>query len=374
MGLNHSPSIVTNGLVCAFDMLNTKKSWKGAPTTNLVSNFNLGPIYSNVSTFDNSYSLTAPDGSTGWSSILNAGCTNPHLAYFPYTSLTNGITYTASIELFNPISPGLTIGVDGTNGITYSNIPQGYSKYKYTFNPPVNGVYNIFFCSYDFISNAVYSPARLIYFKNPQIEQQLVATPFVNGTRSNTQSLIDLTGNNIITANSITPNDDGSFSFNGTSDYLTLGSNLVPGLGDFTVSVWFNKSEIAANKYIWDFGSNGGTLCGPTPLRYYNPTVDTGSLLYTNGPVININTWYNIVVSRIAGITSLYSNGILIGSEPDAGNIGTWGSLLTIGNYGGGGNYFYQGQISNFMVYKGVGLTAAQVQQNFNALRGRYNI
>ena len=35
MSLGHLPSIVTNGLVLYYDMNNTKKSWKGAPTVNL---------------------------------------------------------------------------------------------------------------------------------------------------------------------------------------------------------------------------------------------------------------------------------------------------------------------------------------------------
>ena len=36
MALAHSPQVVTNGLVYYHDMGNTQKSWKGAPTTNLV--------------------------------------------------------------------------------------------------------------------------------------------------------------------------------------------------------------------------------------------------------------------------------------------------------------------------------------------------
>ena len=34
MSLTHSPKIVTDGLVMYYDMSNTKKSWKGYPTTN----------------------------------------------------------------------------------------------------------------------------------------------------------------------------------------------------------------------------------------------------------------------------------------------------------------------------------------------------
>jgi hypothetical protein len=63
----------------------------------------------------------------------------------------------------------------------------------------------------------------------------------------------------------------------------------------------------------------------------------------------------------------------LITSAADAGDIGSWGTALTIGNYGGGGNYYHYGYMSIFMVYN-VGLTAAQVSQNYNAIRGRYGI
>ena len=37
MALAHSPKIATDGLVFAYDMGNTRKSWRGAPTTNLIT-------------------------------------------------------------------------------------------------------------------------------------------------------------------------------------------------------------------------------------------------------------------------------------------------------------------------------------------------
>lgn len=46
MALAHSPSVVTNGLVFYYDMNNYKKSWNGAPTTNLVGDSM--SIYNNV--------------------------------------------------------------------------------------------------------------------------------------------------------------------------------------------------------------------------------------------------------------------------------------------------------------------------------------
>ena len=163
-----------------------------------------------------------------------------------------------------------------------------------------------------------------------------------------------------------------SVLFDGTDDYATVSNNISPGTGDFAVSVFVYKTDTITNRYVWDFGSNGGTLSSGTSItagfRYYNPTVG-----YILGPTHTVNTWYNLVVSRISGITYFYSNGSLVNSAADTGNIGFWGTTLNIGRYGGGGN-IHLGSISNLFVYKGIGLTAAQVLQNFNALRGRYGL
>ena len=185
-------------------------------------------------------------------------------------------------------------------------------------------------------------------------------------------------GNNGTLVNSPTFNSSngGYLVFNGANQYGTISNNTTPGTGNFAVSVWVYKTELTANRYIWDFGSNGGTLTsgGGTGGRfvYYNPTIGIGSVLYTSGPVHNINTWYNIVISRISGTTSFYSNSSLIVSAADSGNIGSWGTTLTIGNYGGGGAFYHQGRISNLLVYKNKGLSASEISQNYNALKSRY--
>ena len=218
-----------------------------------------------------------------------------------------------------------------------------------------------------------------------QVEQKSYVTNFVAGTRGTTVATgggwadLSANGNNGELLNGVRENSNnlGSLVFDGVDDYVTVSNNISPGTGDFAVSVWVYKTETTVNRYVWDFGSNGGTLASGTSqgsgFRYYNPTIGVSSL-YTSGPVHNINTWYNIVISRISGTTYFYSNGSLIVSAADAGNIGSWGTALTIGNYGGGGSYCHQGNISNLLVYKNKGLTAAEIQQNFNATRSRYGL
>ena len=187
--------------------------------------------------------------------------------------------------------------------------------------------------------------------------------------RGNTGTLVNGVG--------YSASNGGSLSFDGSDDYVQISNNVSPGTGDFAISVWVYKTETVTNRYIWDFGSNGGTFSSGTSIaqgfRYYNPTLGA-SVLYTSGPVHNINTWYNIVISRISGTTYFYSNGSLINSVADAGNIGSWGTTLYIGRYGGSGGYEHQGSISSFLVYKGKGLTATEIQQNYNALKGRFGL
>lgn len=168
----------------------------------------------------------------------------------------------------------------------------------------------------------------------------------------------------------------GGVVFDGIDDYAIVSNNITPGTGNFTVSVWTYKTETVNNTYIWDFGANGGTLSSGTSIspgfRYYNPTSGIGNALYTSGPQHIINTWYNIVISRISSVTYFYSNGILIVSGSDNGNIGSWGTTFNIGRYGGGG-YTHKGNISSILVYN-KGLTQSEIQQNFNATRARYNV
>lgn len=168
----------------------------------------------------------------------------------------------------------------------------------------------------------------------------------------------------------------GSMVFDGINDYVTVTNDVTSGLNDFAVSTWVYKTEITANRYIFDFGSNGGCLASTASgnFRYYNGTTGISSSLYTSGPLCLINTWFNIVISRISGVTYFYSNSELITSATDLGNIGSWGTTLTIGNYGGGSSYYLQGYLPNILVYKNKGLSALEVKRNFNATRSRYGI
>ena len=262
----------------------------------------------------------------------------------------NGISQ-GSTSAYMPTGFGTSAYIGTYNGSTGENvngkiygyrIVSGSPVYTQTFTPPIR------------VSNI--SGTQLIIAQDGG---------FVNGAQ--TSVVATPSGNTYANI------DSSHMKFDGVDDYSTVSNNITPGTGNFAVSVWVFKTETVANRYVWDFGSNGGTLASGTSVsqgfRYYNP-----SLYLTAGPIHNINTWYNIVISRISGTTYFYSNGSLITSGADSGNIGSWGTTFNIGRYGGGSGYEHQGRLSSLLVYKDKGLTAAEVLQNFNATRGRYGI
>ena len=146
--------------------------------------------------------------------------------------------------------------------------------------------------------------------------------------------------------------------FNGSSQTLSIASSsdFGYGTGDFTWEGWFNSASFASgNNYLLDHGSNGGVIqYQGGVLRYYNPTIGVGGALYTTGFGSGLSTgrWYHFAAVRQSGITKLYLDGVLSVSAADSHNYAT--NNFTVGNYGGGGPYYWNGYLQDFRVYKGV--------------------
>ena len=184
-------------------------------------------------------------------------------------------------------------------------------------------------------------------------------------------ALVDLTGNNTIAASSLTYASDNTFSFNGSNDKLTLNTNtLLSGAQNYTIDAVFKISASGAD-YI--FGNYGvGNYGG---LEYYvfqnklNNYISGNTQSATN---LVANQWYISSVVRNGTTITHYLNGQPDGSSTNGASI-TTNNPFTIGN---GHNYTseaFSGNIASVKVYNRA-LSAAEIQQNFNATRGRYGI
>ena len=152
------------------------------------------------------------------------------------------------------------------------------------------------------------------------------------------------------------------------SEWRLIGSNTITywanGVGDS------NRTVVGYEKGSWrgyQLLSNGVAYSGSDGSNDLNVSFTKAS-----------NDWVMLawVIDRSAGFYYLYRNGILQTSSaithPDLSSSFSGGNL-TIGSSAGSATRFYTGSISSVSFYTRA-LSAAEVQQNFNAIRGRYGI
>jgi hypothetical protein len=373
MSLTHSPTTVTSGLVFNYDM-SSIRSFKGPPTTNLVSNAATMSGFSNygsgpVSTFVTEF------GTTGWR-MNSAGSWNGTLTGITIPT-TGTYTFSAWYRYWggSDNNNGATCYVSGWGGgdsaatIDKSKIGQ-WQRISITLNVTTASC-TLYLISYGGTNGADNSTWDVTM---PQVEAGSFATPWVDVVRPNTQSVMDLTNNNTITANSLTYASDNTFSFNGSNDKLTLGTNtLISGAQDYTIDAVFRTSAAGSVDYI--FGNYGVSAGAGGGLEYYvyqnrlNNYISGNSQSLTN---LNANQWYISSVVRNGTTITHYLNGQPDGSNSLGASIATV-NPFTIGNGHDYTSEAFGGTIAAVKVYNRA-LTAAEVQQNFAALRVRFGI
>lgn len=374
--LSHSPQIVTNGLVFAYDMGNTKKSWKGAPTTNLLTNLANLVSWGNTNALITPNAALAPDG-TFTANTVTFSSVSPIARVFQDTSVTsvNGVVYTSSIYLKSNVPATIILSVQRSGpldveGIT-CNVTTTWQRFTFTHSGVFTGNTSVRFAIYSYTSDVI---GPTFYVWSPQLEVGSFATPFVNGTRSNTQSIVDMVGGNSITTTSLTYASDGTFSWAAGVDarLQAVSSNFAFGTGDFTLECWIKPVNFSGYTHMIAlpdqtvFALKANSADGV--IYFYSPAFTTyGS---TAGWTLTANTWNHVIMTRSSSVAYCYLNGLLIGSKSGFTNSFT-SQVLNIGN--GFGNEYTAKSISSVKVYNRA-LSAAEVKQNYNALRGRYGI
>ena len=173
---------------------------------------------------------------------------------------------------------------------------------------------------------------------------------------------------------------NGAISFDGTNDYV--GTNYTSTSYNNTTQIiwykWNGVNQLVVLSYLGASSGNGfgfllsdgsnsgiagnkiGVLYGGS---YYN-ALNTGSLYAS----LTSSQWCQLTITRDSSSTILYQNGNLIGSTSRIPN--------TAASYNfsyGDNTYGAAGNISNVQFYNRA-LSATEITQNFNALRGRYGI
>jgi hypothetical protein len=394
MGITRGLNIITDGLVWGYDTgygvadKNTStRFYQGKPTTNLInfanSDLNNWTSYSN----GNDGAFTTEFGTLGMK-INNRTSWNGMYAAFN-VGTTGTYTYSAWFRYRG--------GASNNNGAAVYVSSYGGSDTATTLDKSIIG-------EWQRVSKTVNvtSTSTMFYLISyggsqangdssswdvtmPQIEKQNDHTPFVNGSRSNTTSLIDLRRTTDVSLANVSFDSNGQPTFDGTNDEIQLPASSWNKVADVTVEavVKINGAPIDGNGYHVvvqkDGAYSGGAVYGirisdsSVPYGTFS-TGNTSSTTHVNtvtGNTMTSNKYYHLVYTRKPGESIFYQNGTPTQtSTSNSGTIYNNTSTVTIGQ--GDGRQLY-GDIPVVKIHDRV-LTASEIKQNYNAYKNRFNL
>lgn len=414
MALQHSSGIVTSGMLFHYDMSNTQKSWKGEPVVNQFicpnpydSNNNVSFNVQGTGTFQRVYSGTyggydiKPTDVVYRYDLGGSGChyhgNSAAIASGQYVCYS--VDYYISPDASDyPTNSSLVVlenygggALGGGTGVSGSNTVMGKWQTIQGYSGPTGSSGTQAMFLYPGGCGSTYMASRgFILMKNPMFEfrSNIKYNPFVNGTRSNTQTVVDLTGRSTATVGSMQYNSDGTFEY----WYANPSYIQIP------LSTAFNKTEGTINFWLYPTRYNGGngyfvnredSTANAVDWLWIGPYSDTFYFRLGNGSDccsndlsfgsfsanVPLNTWVNMCFTWKANGTSvIYKNGVQFTSR-SIGNVPSTSPASNgrIGLGHGNADDYYNGKMPVVQIYNRQ-LSAGEVAQNFRALRGRYGI
>ena len=174
---------------------------------------------------------------------------------------------------------------------------------------------------------------------------------------------------------------DSSILFDGSDDYVRLPASSTLGKSIYyTTSAWIRYEDTGYTGWMIvcdsvNYGVGGGYM-----MWISSDSPATGKLLASYDgswrfSTIRIppNTWTNVCISKNNNQVSFYVNGQFDITRTYNFNSSTSSTVVDIGRSPRNPNYRFNGNISQVSIYNRA-LTAQEISQNYNALRGRYGI
>ena len=318
-----------------------------------------------------------------------------HFGSTQLTARLNGIDISRSITDVNQFSVNTNFVILGANSINV-DFMGNIGMYEYIFyftdktsdrqaiESNINSYYSIF-------DNIITSGLVLNLDSNK--------TTSYSGTGSN---WYDISGNN----NNVTLYNTTYYSTNGGNIYLNgtnawgygaTSSSYNFGSGDFSIDFWtyFDASNGTDNIYkhtfmigdssnyvllqkwrsgisnglLLEYCVNGNRYC-ITPSGT-DPQPRAGLSSYTLYNPISV--WSHMTITVVSNVMYFYINGNLMNSI-SLGSRWSGNKPLYIGKGSMSTNEYHKGHISNIHIYKGKGLSATEILQNFNQTRARFGV
>jgi len=165
----------------------------------------------------------------------------------------------------------------------------------------------------------------------------------------------------------------GYFDFDGSNDYVSHSNDSFVSNGGATLECWFNADTGSVlRSFINHSGFNYFNLMRDSNNKIrleYKSTSQNNTQLFSTS-TISTESWYHLVGVVNSTGARIYINGELDASNSTPQNLGTVSSTLYVGGYSSSSSYRFDGKIAMVKRYDKP-LAAAEVKQNYNALRTR---
>ena len=197
-------------------------------------------------------------------------------------------------------------------------------------------------------------------------------------------SLVGGLGGTLVNGVGFTSSNSGTFSFDGSNDYINIPTTTGLDSASVSWSFWYRSSSDTAQALMSKGSSTFFKLTvGPSTATLTNELItiigeDNGNrvgYISTNRNELFDNNWHNIVFTAQPSFYKLYLDGrdlsLTVGLGNNNGNITNAGSSFFIGT--NSTSEYVNGNISHVQIYNRA-LSASEIKNNFEATRDRYGI
>lgn len=401
MAVVYSPSVTSSGLSFGFDRY-SPGSWKGKPVTNLIPfpdgtyNYATNSVVLPVHNVDTTgtwtktfvYGVDNPVGATGvfrvttgtsgykYLSIDTSGLTAGTYTWSYYARTVSGSGSLNNQQLWRDSNIGDQAVSGDWNVATY-----GPTWQRYATTGPMTASSTLY---YFLIHSGFLTGGNTIDYAAFQMEPGTFASPWVNGTRSNTNCMIDLSNNaSSITATGLTYTAGNNFSFNGTSDHLTVAAGQNYYSTGFTAEAVVRFTSASQTwERVFDFGSGPAVnnivmsrAANTNDLNFFMINAagtTTGTLTAVNA--ITNGTYAHFAATADGTNIKIYKNGVEIATTASAGlPSNATRTINYIGRSNWSGDSYFAGNIDSVRLYNRR-LTASEINENYRAIATRYGI
>ena len=212
----------------------------------------------------------------------------------------------------------------------------------------------------------------------PMVEVNVTtATPFLIGTRSSTQSLIDLKRTKDINVSNVSFDSTGQPVFDGTDDGVSLGTNFNLNNRSFSVESIIKWDGGSQDTFFSYKDSAGGTqkdihwriyTSGQLRFDFYSNSINSSVGSIVAGEYVHLVTTYNFgsdscICYKNGEVLMAGSAGPFLGNDTNStAYVGAWGTTQRFG-----------GEIPILKMYTSA-MSASEIKQNYNAYKNRFNI